>query len=263
MADIELSTVYDAMKAAGEFPHTIEGMRAALGAVFRHPGGEMVTVTMVDVGLGAWRNSRACAGNHEDAMRAALAAVTDLITPKPTRAEVPFREVHQAVAAYVAEGHSDGVYENDHQLTAAMRERLRVDFTSTGPAGALGHYNGRAQDRFYRQVKTALDKLADAGVLRKAGAGSTGPDGRPVDRTQVKYYTPEAWQAAGRQAAERKTAESALEDSWRRVCIRLGGLGFPMPVRASAPLLEPGEWERLLSLAEVGVEYSRERAAGA
>jgi len=253
MTDIELSTVYEAMKAHDAEPGGDGADRRKMAEALRAAGlMRSGQPALTDVALSAWRNAR-MSGSLEQAMAAALAAVTDLITPKPTRAEVPFSQVHQAVAAYVAEGHGDGVYENDHRLSTAMRERLRVDFRSSGPAGALGHYDSRAQDRFFRQVKTALDKLADAGVLRKAGAGSTGPDGRPVDRTSVRYYTPEAWDAAVARARDEQAGRAQLRARWEAVNSRLAALGIHTTRDDHEPArISLESWGRLLSLVDGG-----------
>lgn len=165
-----------------------------------------------------------------------------------SRAEVPFSEVLAAVRAYLPD--SGGVLAADHTLFAALREQLHLDFAAGGPAGGLGYIDSRAQERFSGQVSRALNKLADEGTLRKAGLGSTGPDGREVYRNDVCWYTPAAWDAAAARAADQQAAAAAEAHRWEAIGVRLAALGLPRPVRPSPPLLTPEDWEALLGLAE-------------
>lgn len=180
---------------------------------------------------------------------------TDQSAPKSKRSEVPFAEVVAAVRAEIEEAEPNG-WQVAYGLIRRIGDRVRFDSDAAGSAWS----QRAAEDKFSGQVSRAFGKLADEGVLRKAAAGKPGPDGREVHRNQVAYYTPQMWDAIAVQAAARRAAEEAAEDRWRGVCIRLGGLGFPMPVRAAAPLLGAAEWERLLSLAELG---AREPGAAA
>lgn len=201
-----------------------------------------------DIALGAYRNSYGYERSREAAMRQALQAVAGLITPKPKRAEATAAEVEQAVRAYLDE--SDyGMFEMIYGTYQNVANLARVDTDLTERA------SGRAQawNRFTGQVMRAFNKLADQGVLRKAGAGSTGPDGRTLRRSEVRFYTPETWDAIAAWAAEQRDAAQARRHAWEGLHDRLGALVIPnINPRGAAVVLSLEDWERLLSLAEAG-----------
>lgn len=249
MADIELSTVYAAMQAHDAEPGGAGADRRKMAEALRAAGlMKSGTPGLVDVALSAWRNAR-MSGDLEQSMRAALSAVTDLITPKGKRAEVPFAEVVAAVRAEIEEAEPNG-WQVAYGLIRRIGDRVRFD-SETEPRA----YRRRAaEDKFAGQVSRAFGKLADAGVLRKAAAGQPGPDGREVHRHQVAYYTPQMWDAIAAQAAERQAEDAAERARCERLNGRLAALGLHSTADAwKPPRLSLSRWEDLLSLAEGGM----------
>lgn len=141
--------------------------------------------------------------------------------PAVPRAEIPFREVEQAVRAHVA-ADSSGVFGAGTETVKAIGAEVGFDQYQV-------EYRWQARgkgDAFTAQVKHAFDKLAGEGVLRKAGLGTTGPDGREVYRGQIRWYTPAGWDAAARQHAEQVQADAAGLRRARALDARLHGLGL-------------------------------------
>lgn len=165
------------------------------------------------------------------------------------RAEIPFAEVEQAVQAHV-KADPGGVFRVDPALIGLIGGQVGFDQRAV----QYSWESGQAWDRFAAQVKRALDKMASINggqVLRKAGAGKTGPDGREVYRNEVRWYTPAAWDQAARQAAVQQEAKQAEAARWDAIGDRLHAAGVEFrQYRGGAPEMNLEGWESLLNLAE-------------
>jgi hypothetical protein len=250
MKDVTLDQVYAAMQAYDAEPggdradrrKIIEALRAARLWDDQHPA-------RADVALSAYQNSYSCEHNREAATHTALTAVAELVTPKPKRTDIPFAEVLTAVRAEIEQASPDG-----WQVSSGLTRRIggAVGFDATVAGGAFRQRG--AEDKFSGQVSRAFSKLAGQGVLRKAGAGTTGPDGRVVHRNSVAYYTPEMWDAIAGQAAQRREAERAEGLLWADLSDRLDKLGVTGWCRSPryGLTLDLEGWALLLELAGGG-----------
>ena len=175
------------------------------------------------------------------------------------RAEIPFAEVDAAVHACKTAS-ADGVFHVDTAMIRDIAERVGFDQRET----QYPWQAGKAWDRFAGQIKRALDKMASANggcLLRKAGAGTTGPDGREVYRDQVRWYTPDAWAAAERAAADQAAADQAADQHRGRVRGRLAALGIIATSSGREDVaVTLDSWDALLDLAEGGL--TRHLASG-
>lgn len=165
------------------------------------------------------------------------------------RAEIPFAEVEQAVQAHV-KADPGGVFRVDPALIGLIGGQVGFDQRAV----QYSWESGQAWDRFAAQVKRALDKMASINggqVLRKAGAGSAGPDGREVYRNEVRWYTPAAWEDAARQAARQAEADRMAGVIADGIIARLAALGVDAYRRGhEVRIADPDSWDGLLALAE-------------
>jgi hypothetical protein len=156
------------------------------------------------------------------------------------RAEVSSGAVVSAVRELVAE--SDGEIEGYWMYSAAAR-RLDID----------GAQNSRDLRRtwlkFNGQVFRALARLADEGVLIKAGANQRGPDGTYSGR-EVRWYTPDGWKNAEARGRNRRMAEQEESLRWAAIRSALSDAGIiPGTAETSEPRLTQDQWEKLIALA--------------
>jgi hypothetical protein len=103
-----------------------------------------------------------------------------------------------------------------------------------------------AVTRFTGRVRRQLDNLADEGLIIKVGARERLPDGHSGGQ-YAHYYTPEAFEAARQQAAERRADTAALEQRWTAIRQRL--LTGPGVALNRQRQLTTDEWEQLLDKA--------------
>lgn len=110
-----------------------------------------------------------------------------------------------------------------------------------------------AIDRFHGQAGRAINKLADEGVLRKAGKGTRGPRGFILGN-EAEFWSPAAWDAAVAQAARDQEAAEALAVRWAAVFVQLHAAGFKIEqvgswrseTRGGPLTTDIDGWERLL-----------------
>jgi hypothetical protein len=244
MTEIDLPLVYKAMEAAGRAPDTLEGMATALATA-----GLPYQPVHVDVALGAYRNSYTCESNRELAMRKALEAVAMLMKPKSARAAVRPAEVEQALRAMVEREPSPTGWQVDSRVIRQLADTLGFDASAEERA----YRRQEAERRFSGQVSRAFGKLVDQGVLRKAGQGTKGPDGREVYRNSVAYYTPEVWATIAARTEAKRETEAEVADRWAAVYSQLVALGMESTGLPGRPVrLELEDFERLAELAVTG-----------
>lgn len=165
------------------------------------------------------------------------------------RSKVTAAEVLAAARAYALDPRQGGAIE---LTTAAYREiGAAVEFDAA--LSGRSWEERQAETAFGAQVLRAFNKLAEAGELRKAGAGTRGPDGQMIYRNSVRFYTPEAWDAAVARTAAAESASAELAARWSVIRDRLYNLGLDSTQpRGHAVRLAVEDWERLVELAEAG-----------
>lgn len=160
-------------------------------------------------------------------------------------ARAEFADVTEAARKYAAENMATargGFIAIDGRVTNQLAAWLGMDFALAGHRWD----QEAARGRFDGQVRRAFDKLADQGALRKAAAGKPGPDGRETYRRDVRYYTPETWDAAARQAEADRASADAERARWEAVHDWLEGLGLEsIKPRGREARLALEDWEKL------------------
>lgn len=159
------------------------------------------------------------------------------------RTDIPMDEVRAAVAEHVRQAGQTDVFTARHKAGAVL------GFDNSG----FGRDYNRAYEKFRGQVRTALNELAAAGTVRKAGGGEVAPDGNKLARNEARYYTPEEWHRIEQREAERREARVAETGRRKAVERRLSALVLPPIVTSGGRIaLQTEHWEILLDLAEKG-----------
>jgi len=99
-------------------------------------------------------------------------------------------------------------------------------------------------ERFFSQVRRALDELAKDGTLVKIGKGDRNPQG--FLQSTPQYYTPAQYEhAQGREQAKRR-AERETDQRWEGVYDELEQFGLiPSSDRGKPVMLPLDMWERI------------------
>lgn len=246
--EVSEEMVTAALLAAGGRPESRDGMIAALGAAGlwnpAQPGRFNVAHSAYTV-LG-----RVGEAQQPEAMRRALAAVAELAARSGKKMPATSAaKVELAVREYLDQL-DDGVVEVQYAMYRDIADLARVDTALAGHA----YDQQKAWDKFTGQVMRQLNKLAGEGTLRKAAAGSEGPDGREVHRGRTRFYTPEAWEERGRAADAERDRKAEIAARWGALYDRLSALGVASTnPRGGIIKLSSTDWEQLLGLAEGGM----------
>jgi hypothetical protein len=168
------------------------------------------------------------------------------------KSEARVNEVMEAVRMYTLNSDNDGVFDLDYSTVQNIDRLIDVDTSVLSNGSGYSYAQRYADTRFQGQVKRAFDRLAWDGELRKAGAGTTGPDGRRVSRNDVRYYTPAAWDAAVARYEEAKAIRKEMALAWEKIHSRLLLLGISNSAcyQDGAPHLDLDSWDRLVTMAE-------------
>jgi hypothetical protein len=157
---------------------------------------------------------------------------------------VGFARVAEAAARYVTA--NDGEVEIWRAYDGLARELGTYDQPSNG-------YGRQATERFRGQVRRAFDQMTVRGELIKVGRDDHEAQQEVGRQAEPRYYTAAAYERARAVHAAVVAAEEAQLARWTAIGNRLGALGLPRPVEPVSPMLEPGDWEALLQLAEGGL----------
>jgi hypothetical protein len=149
-------------------------------------------------------------------------------------------DIRRVLEDYLGECAQSGEAPASHtyQFYRVAQERLHVSY-----AGMTLWEAQDAETRFKYQVLRALDKLAADGVLVRQGA-----------KRDLRFLTPAAAAALDREEAEARRLKEARLDRAKDIAGRLRALDLDVLVSSGVPVrLDPGDWEKLLDLAETAV----------
>lgn len=134
-----------------------------------------------------------------------------------------------------------------YQFYRIAQERLHVSYAG------MPLWEGRdAQTRFKFQVLRTLDKIAADGILVRRGM-----------RRDLRFLTPAAAAALDREEAETRRQKEARLDRAKDIAGRLQALDLTVLASSGIPVrLDPGDWEKLLDLAEYGRAEATPGATG-
>lgn len=104
----------------------------------------------------------------------------------------------------------------------------------------------KSQERFLGRLRTALNELAAEAAIVKIGIGSQLPNGTTADRTNVAYFSKEAYQQALARYEAANEARNAEEERWQGISDRLDRAAFR---RDEYTVITADAWESLLAMA--------------
>lgn len=146
------------------------------------------------------------------------------------RTEAPYAEVLEAVRAAVP-------------VSKRPPEAEWSFLREVAGALDLGTDTGTSWDRFTGQVRRALNKLADEGVLVKAAEGRG-----------VRFYRPDEWRQLEGQREREAAGQQVQLALWGRLHDELGLHGFLSTAPRGKPVsLAAGDWLRLLQVLDAVV----------
>jgi hypothetical protein len=149
--------------------------------------------------------------------------------------------IRAALVRYLDECAERGILpgETTHMFYRVVRERLRISY-----AGMTRWEEHDTENRFRYQVLRALDKLAADGLLVRHG-----------ERRSLRFLTPAASAALEASEAEARRLKEERLARAKDIAGRLYALDLDVLVNSGVPVrLDPGDWEKLLDLAEAGRE---------
>lgn len=152
-------------------------------------------------------------------------------------------EIEPAALRAVEEenGRIEGYLADDR--VAALLGGSVDDLRSMGVSPAFRWEFAAAQRKWSGRVRRVMDKLADNGALVKVGKDQRTPGGTHATNT-VFYYTPGAYQAEIRRAAEGTQRALEVQRRWEEVQRRLWD--GPAIRLGSGGKLSLEDWEKLL-----------------